>query len=87
MKKFQKSMLTLGTAVAITGVAAAYVPAIAADNPCAPKAAAHHHRHHKPNPCAAAANPCAAKANPCATTNPCAAANPCAAKSNPCAAH
>ena len=97
MKTFRKSMLTLGTAVALGSFAATYAPAMAASaNPCAPASSP---CTAKPaNPCTAQ-NPCAAhkamrhrrhhkaKANPCAAkTNPCAAkSSPCAAKSNPCA--
>ncbi len=81
MKAFQKSMLTLGTAVAIGGLAAACVPALAVPaNPCAPKASPcsakaacaampmHHRKKHvaMANPCAARMAPCAAKKKPCA---------------------
>ncbi len=102
MKTFRKSMLSLGAAVAVGSLAAAYAPAFAAGaNPCAPAAAspcgakpanpcaAHKPMHHHHRHHAAMAHPCAAKANPCAAkSNPCAAkANPCAAKTNPCAPH
>jgi hypothetical protein len=75
----KRSLLALGSAIAVGGlVAASPLPAIAqAANPCAAKAAGS-----KANPCAAKSNPCAAKGNPCAAK----AANPCAAKENPCAA-
>lgn len=97
MKQFRKSILTLGAAIALGGVAVAAAPATAAGtNPCAPAASPCTAR--RANPCAgrmtmlhprhhhrhhtAMANPCAAKANPCAAK-----ANPCAAKPNTCAPH
>lgn len=99
MKNFRKSMLTLSTAVAVGGLVAAYVPAMAAGTdssapaanpcsaktatPCAAKKPMHHSKHHK-----ATNNTSDEKMSPCAAkTNPCAAkSNPCTANSNPCAA-
>ena len=97
MKKFRKSMLTLGTAVAIGGMVAAYAPAFAAGansgastaspcsakpaNPCAARMTMHHHGRHHHHH-TAMANPGGAKVNPCAAK-----ANPCAVKPNSCAAH
>lgn len=100
MKNFRKSMLTLSTAVAVGGLVAAYVPAMAAGtdasapaaNPCSAKAATlcaakkpmHHSKHHKVMNSASTE-----KMSPCAAkTNPCAAkSNPCATKANPCKPH
>jgi hypothetical protein len=75
MTTLKKSLQTLGSIAAVSGIlAAAPLPALAQKtNPCAPKTKA-------ANPCAAkkAANPCAPAAKKAAT--PCAPANPCAPK-------
>lgn len=82
MSTLKKSLQTLGSIAAVSGlIAATPVPATAQmANPCAPKAG-------KTNPCAPQAKKASAKkaANPCAPSakraaNPCAPANPCAAK-------
>ena len=76
MITLKKSLQTLGSIIAVSGMlAAAPPPALAQQtNPCAPKAKA-------ANPCAGkkkAANPCAPRGKKAA--NPCKPANPCAAK-------
>ena len=81
VKRFRRSLLVLGAAVATSGLASVQLPAYAAPaNPCAAKAA----------PCQAsaakthntAAAPCTARVIPCAAK-----ANSCGAKANTCKPH